>query len=71
MLTLHGFTCKILNFPSRAPALARPEALYAPALKGPPEADRRGGGEHCAPTTIRENKNEWPCYQIISTQKLV
>lgn len=29
--------------PPAAPALARPEALYAPALKGLPEAGRRGG----------------------------
>ncbi|MCV9377229.1 hypothetical protein POW97_17510 [Hafnia alvei] len=41
---MHGFACKILNFPSpSAPVLARPEALHAPALKAPPEAGRRGG----------------------------
>ncbi len=41
---LHGFASKILNFPHpAAPALVRPEALHAPALKAPPEAGRRGG----------------------------
>ena len=44
MPMLHGFACKILNFPHPAtPVLARPEALHAPALKAPPEAGRRGG----------------------------
>jgi len=44
MPTLHGFACKILNFPHpAASALAWPEALHAPALKALPEAGRRGG----------------------------
>ena len=43
MLTLHGFACKIVNFPPAALALARAEALCAPALKGLPEAGRRSG----------------------------
>lgn len=41
---LHGFASKILNFSHpAAPALALPEAHYAPALKALPEAGRRGG----------------------------
>lgn len=41
---LHGFACKILNFPHpAAPALARHEPFHASALKAPPEAGRRGG----------------------------
>lgn len=44
MHMLHGFACKIMNFPyPAAPALVRPAHLRAPALKAPPEAGRRGG----------------------------
>lgn len=56
MHTLHGFACKILNFPHpAAPVLARPEAFHAPALKAHPEAGRRGG-ESIARQSIKLQK---------------
>ncbi|EBD6420251.1 hypothetical protein C3659_11870 [Salmonella enterica] len=41
---MHGFACKSPYFLSHAtPVPARPESVYAPALKAPREAGRRGG----------------------------
>lgn len=50
MHKVHGFACvlPILEAPP-APALARPEAGHAPALKAPPLSGQAGRGEHCAP----------------------
>ncbi|HEX4502974.1 MAG TPA: hypothetical protein VH187_17695 [Scandinavium sp.] len=41
---MHGFACKILIFyRPAAPALARPQPVYATALKPTSKAGRRGG----------------------------